>query len=320
MNQDLDNASSHSEYQEIYNNTKPLPWVERNGFAHWVMAIGWVLVALIAFNIVGAIVGVVGIFATVETLDMETILEQLSSNFDILFLANSSGQILIMALATLLVVKLHAVKGDRKNFLRLKLSENVWQVTSLAAILFIVAQPTILFLGWLNSFVPVPQAMAEMQETMAEMISNFLKSDNVLLLGIFHIGVVPAVCEEIMYRGYVQRAFEKSWGIVAAILISGAIFGAYHLQISNFLPLATLGVFLAYVTYISDSLIPAIVAHFINNGGQVIASNFYPEMLDEQISPEMDIPVLLVLLSFVLTAGILYYLYTMRPQEDQISR
>lgn len=264
---------------------------------------------------VGAVVGVIGILSVVEDLNMETMMEELSSNFDILFLANSSGQILIMALATLLVVKLHAVKGERMNFLRLKLSDNVWTVTVLGAILFVVAQPAILFLGWINSFVPVPEVMAEMQDTMAEMISSFLKSDNVLLLGVFHIGVVPAVCEEIMYRGYVQRAFEKSWGVVAAILISGAIFGAYHLQISNFLPLATLGIFLAYVTYISDSLIPAMVAHFVNNGGQVIASNFYPQMLDEKITPEMDVPVLLVIASIVLTAGLLYYMHTLKTEN-----
>ncbi len=221
-----------------------------------------------------------------------------------------------MGLATLLVVKMHAVKGDRKEFLRLKITKNVWHVTAVGAILFVVAQPTILFLGWLNSFVPVPEFMAEMQETMAEMISNFLKSDNALLLGVFHIGLVPAVCEEVMYRGYVQRAFEKSWGITAAILISGAIFGAYHLQISNFLPLATLGVFLAYLTYISDSLVPAMVAHFINNGGQVVASSFYPEMLDAQITPEMDVPTFLIIVSIALTSGVLYYLQSIKNNEE----
>ncbi|HBX67208.1 MAG: CPBP family intramembrane metalloprotease domain-containing protein [Balneola sp.] len=314
---DQQEAASHSEYQEVYENSKPRPWVERNGFAHWAMALTWVLVALIAFNVVGAIVGVIGILATSDNLNMEVMMEELSTNFDILFLANSSGQILIMALATLLVVRLHAVKGERKDFLRLNITKNTWVVTVIAAVLFVVAQPTILFLGWLNSFIPVPEAMAQMQETMAEMIATFLKSDNVLLLGVFHIGIVPAVCEEIMYRGYVQRAFEKSWGIVAAILISGAIFGAYHLQISNFLPLATLGVFLAYVTYISDSLIPAMVAHFVNNGGQVIASSFYPEMLDEKITPDMDIPYLLVFGSMILTAAILYYLKTLKPNEAE---
>lgn len=289
-----------------------IPWVERNGFAHWAVAFGWVLIALIAFNVVGAIVGVVGILLTSDNLDPEAMMQDLSSNFDVLFLANSSGQILIMALATILLVRLHAVQGERKEFLRLKLSSNVWHVTIVGAVLFVVAQPTILFLGWLNSFIPVPDVMAEMQETMAEMITTFLKSDNALLLGVFHIGIVPAICEEIMYRGYVQRALEKSWGIIAAILISGALFGAYHLQISNFIPLATLGVFLAYLTYVSDSLVPAMVAHFVNNGGQVVASSFYPEMLDQKISPEMDIPILLVILSVAGTTFLLYYLHQIK--------
>ncbi|MDZ7806369.1 MAG: type II CAAX endopeptidase family protein [Gracilimonas sp.] len=309
MEQNLNSNSDNQENSEIQQN---IPWVERNGFAHWAVALGWVLIALIAFNIVGAIVGVAGILLTSDNLDPEAMMQDLTSNFDILFLANSSGQILIMALATMLLVKLHAVKGERKEFLRLKLSANVWHVTLVGAMLFVVAQPTILFLGWLNSFVPVPDVMAEMQETMAEMITTFLKSDNALVLGVIHIGVVPAICEEIMYRGYVQRALEKSWGIIAAILISGALFGAYHLQISNFIPLATLGVFLAYLTYVSDSLIPAMVAHFVNNGGQVIASNYYPEMLDQKVSPEMEIPIFLVLISVVGTTFLLYYLHQIK--------
>ncbi|MFP8489351.1 CPBP family intramembrane glutamic endopeptidase [Gracilimonas sp. Q87] len=306
------NLSSDPDTKENPNIQHNIPWVERNGFAHWAVAFGWVLIALIAFNIVGAIVGVAGILLTSENLDPESMMQELSSNFDILFLANSSGQIFIMALATMLLVKLHAVKGKRLEFLRLKLSANVWHVTIVGAILFVVAQPTILFLGWLNSFVPVPDVMAEMQETMAEMITTFLKSDNALILGVIHIGFVPAICEEIMYRGYVQRALEKSWGIIAAILISGALFGAYHLQISNFIPLATLGVFLAYLTYVSDSLIPAMVAHFVNNGGQVIASSYYPEMLDQKISPEMDIPIFLVVISVAATTFLLYYLHQIK--------
>ncbi|SMO56668.1 CPBP family intramembrane glutamic endopeptidase [Gracilimonas mengyeensis] len=311
-----DNSTNEGqEYNEIYQSSLPTPWVERNGFAHWAMALVWVLVALVAFNVVGGIVAVIGIVATTDGLNMEAMMEQLSTNYDVLFLANTSGQILIMALATFLVVRLHVAKQGRKDFLRLKITKNTWQVAALAAVLFVVAQPTIMFLGWLNSFVPVPDYMAEMQETMAEMISNFLKSDNALLIGVFHIGLVPAICEEIMYRGYVQRAMEKSWGITAAILISGAVFGAYHLQVTNFLPLATLGVFLAYVTYISDSLVPAMIAHFVNNGGQVIASSFYPEMLDERITPDMDIPVLLVIGSIGLTVILLYWIRTFKTEN-----
>lgn len=315
-NREANNLTENSDTQ--FTHYEKQPWVERNGFAHAAVAIAWVVIALIAFNIVGAVVGLIGILATAESLDADTITRELTNNFDIIFLANSSGQILIMALATLLVVRLHATKGNRMQYMRLQLSENVWKVSLVGAVLFVAAQPLILFLGWLNSFVPVPDVMREMQDSMAELISKFLKTENVLLLGIVHIGIVPAVCEEVMYRGYIMRALEKSWGITAAILISGLIFGAYHLQLSNILPLATLGIFLAYLTYVSNSIIPAMIAHFVNNGGQVMASNFYPALLDEQITPEMEIPYFLVLLSIFIVAGIIYYLHSIRLESQTI--
>lgn len=296
-----------------------IPWVERNGFAHWAMAICWVVIALVAFNIVGAVAGVIAVIATTGASDVATIMEQMQTNYDAIFMANTAGQVLIFALATLLLTKLHAVKGQRKAFLRLQISPNVWKVTLLSVILFIASQPLILFLGWLNSFLPVPEIFAQLQETMMETITNYLRSDNPIYMAVFYIGVVPAVCEEIMYRGYVMRSFEQKWSIMTAIIVSGIIFGMYHIQPSNILPLSALGILLAYITYISDSLIPAMVAHLVNNGGQVLASSVYPEMLDQQMSPDMELPWGLIVISVIITAGLLYFLHTMRPYKEEAS-
>jgi membrane protease YdiL (CAAX protease family) len=296
---------------------KPLPFVEKNGFSHAFMAIMWVIIAFVGFNLVGAIVGVVGAFAIAPDItDIQAIIESVAENFNLIFWANTSGQVLVMLLGTLLIVKLSAVKGKRKEFLRLKTSANVWQVTGIAVVLTISVYPLVTFLGWLNSFVPAPAFMVEMQESMMGLITKFLQSENALILGIFHIGIVPAVCEEVMYRGYVQRSFEKNWGIWTAIIVSGFIFGAYHLQINNILPLSFLGIMLAYLTYISDSLIPAIVAHFVNNGGQVIASSFYPAMLEESITPETEMPWGLIIVSIIISSGIVYILHRMKPEAS----
>ncbi|MTI89290.1 MAG: CPBP family intramembrane metalloprotease [Balneolaceae bacterium] len=294
-----------------------IPWIERNGFAHWAMAISWVVIALVAFNVVGAVVGIIAVIATTGATDLQTVMEQMQTNYDAIFLANTTGQVFIFALATLLLVKLHAVKGKRRKFLRLQTSSNVWAVTAIAVLLFVAAQPFILFLGWLNSFLPVPEIFSQLQESMMETITNYLKSDNALLMGVFYIGIVPAVCEEIMYRGYVMRCFEKRWSITTAIIVSGIIFGMYHIQPSNVLPLSVLGMLLAYVTYVSDSLIPAMAAHLVNNGGQVIASSFYPEMLDQTMTPETELPWGLVILSVIITAGLLYFLNTLREKEGE---
>jgi membrane protease YdiL (CAAX protease family) len=309
-----------SELNQELNNQfipKPLPFVEKNGFSHAFMAIMWVIIAFVGFNLVGAIVGVVGAFAIAPDItDIQAIIESVAENFNLIFWANTSGQVLVMLLGTLLIVKLSAVKGKRKEFLRLKTSANVWQVTGIAVVLTISVYPLVTFLGWLNSFVPAPAFMVEMQESMMGLITKFLQSENALILGIFHIGIVPAVCEEVMYRGYVQRSFEKNWGIWTAIIVSGFIFGAYHLQINNILPLSFLGIMLAYLTYISDSLIPAIVAHFVNNGGQVIASSFYPAMLEESITPETEMPWGLIIVSIIISSGIVYILHRMKPEAS----
>ena len=92
-----------------------------------------------------------------------------------------------MLLGTLLIVKLSAVKGKRKEFLRLKTSKNVWQVTALAVVLTIAVYPVVTFLGWLNSFVPAPDFMVEMQESMMELITKFLQSEKMLLFLEFSI-------------------------------------------------------------------------------------------------------------------------------------
>lgn len=297
---------------------KPLPFVEKNGFPHWLVALIWIFVALISFNIIGALVSGFAALLLVDDLsDPQAVLTALTENVDILFIGNSTGQILVMALGTLLIVRLSALKGQRRKFLRMQTSKNVWVVSVLAVVLTVAVFPTVTFLGWLNSFFPAPQALLEMQDSMMEMITKFLSSDNVLLLGLFHIGVVPAICEEIMYRGYIQRSLEKSAGIWAAIIISGFIFGAYHLQINNILPLAFLGIILAYVTYISDSIIPAILAHFANNGGQVIATSFYPDMLEQTITPETEMPWRLIIISIIVSSALIYLLYRLKLNPEE---
>ena len=96
------------------------------------------------------------------------------------------------------------------------------------------------FLGWLNAFLPAPEWMAEMQQSMDEMIAKLLGSENILWMSLFHIGLVPSICEEIMYRGHFS-AHLKSLGVYGPLILSGLIFGAYHLQITRILPLLRLG-------------------------------------------------------------------------------
>lgn len=324
MQQDTPNQTESN----VFMNYPETPWVERNGFAHWAMAMIWVFVGLIAFQVVGGIISAILIILSVsDPSNMEVIQQAFSQRLDLVFIGNSSGQLLIIGFASYMISKLHAVRGQHLEFLRIKTSPNVWKVSALGAILFIVVQPTVYFIGWINFVIfdqlvqvfPSLEFFMELQDSMGEMIKRFISTENAVLLALIHIGLVPAIFEEVMFRGYIQRAFEKSWGALTAILVSGLFFGLYHLQPSNILPLATLGILLAYITYISDSLIPAIIAHLLNNGGQVIAGARYPEFLEQEMSTSFDMPVPLVVGSIILTTSLLYLLLKMRnPQPSDV--
>ena len=281
-------------------------WYERNGFNLGVMAIIWVFLALIAFNLVGGIVGLIAaVFLVDDPTNIEALMQVLTEQTTVFFWINTTGQITVFALGSLLVTRLAADSGTRRRFLRLQIDSDTYKYVVWAICLTISSYPAVVFLGWLNAFLPVPEWMAEMQQSMDEMIAKLLGSQNILWMGLFHIGVVPSICEEIMYRGYVQRSLEKSWGIWTAIILSGLIFGAYHLQITRILPLAALGILFAYITYVSNSLIPAMAAHLVNNGGQVILSTIYPEMLDQEFNADTDLPWVVILFGVVILITLL---------------
>lgn len=300
----------------------PRPWVERNGFAHWAVALFWVFAALILFQLVGGAIGAVLLLPEImdaikSGADVDAMQKIFTDNLGKVFIGNSAGQFLIIGLASFLMAKLHAVKGGVFRFLRLQLSPDVWKITALTAVLTLVIMPANGFLGWLNYLVfekmvqvfPGLQWFIETQDSMAEMIKGFISSENAVILAFIHIGIVPALFEEVMFRGYILRAFEKSWGIIAAVLVSGILFGMYHIQPSNIIPLSVLGILFAYVTYISDSLIPAMVAHLLNNGGQVIYGAMNPEFLDQELSGAFDMSaesVLYIAGSFILSAALVY--------------
>ncbi|MBN2731172.1 MAG: CPBP family intramembrane metalloprotease [Balneolaceae bacterium] len=295
------------------------PWVKRNGFSHAGMALLWIVAAFLLFQIFANVLGIILILirsaGSMENFDAANAMELVAQNIDLIFVANSSGQILFLGLATWLFCRLHTNRQNRPSFLRFRLYENTAKILGLVFVLMLVVQPVIWFLGWLNSFVPVPETMEAMQMQQMEMIQSYLTSDGMVLIALFNIALVPAICEEILFRGYVLRSFEKSWGIMWAIVISGIIFGMFHLQLANVLPLASIGILLAFMTWISQSLYPAMLAHFVNNGASVLVGKYYPETAFSELSPETMPPLWLVAVSVVVSGYLIYLLLENRITE-----
>jgi membrane protease YdiL (CAAX protease family) len=98
----------------------------------------------------------------------------------------------------------------------------------------------------------------------------------VLLLLIATVIVAP-LCEEIMFRGYVQRAYERRspW---SGIIVSGVIFTLYHLRFQDAMALVPVAFVLGFVAWRSDSLFPGMLLHAAYNSiasTVLIASSFF---------------------------------------------
>jgi len=299
-------------------NYSMLSWVDRNGFAHWAMALLWLFAALVLFQVVAGVALALFLLMSGEISTTDDLMSTLASRADLLFIGNSIGQILFIGLATFLIARAHVVKQSMRSFLRLNWTSKTPRHLVYGAILVVVVQPVIIYLGYLNSLLPIPELFSEMQMSQYEMIENFLTSEGVLLFGLFHIALVPSLCEEVLFRGYILRAFEKSWGIVAGVVVSGIIFGMFHLQLGNILPLATLGILLGLMTWLSGSIWPAVLAHFINNGSAVVLGVNFPELLFSDISAESLPPVWVLVLSILLSGAVIMLMFQQSEKTTEL--
>jgi hypothetical protein len=86
-----------------------------------------------------------------------------------------------------------------------------------------------------------------------------------LVLVICTVAVVPAVSEELLFRGLVQRDLESVVSGRTSAILAGVIFGLYHLNPFSLVPLITLGVAFGLIVYRSGNITLAMAAHFLNN-------------------------------------------------------
>ncbi len=82
------------------------------------------------------------------------------------------------------------------------------------------------------------------------------------------LAVAAPLCEEAMFRGYIQRAYEGR-SAAASIVATWLLFALFHLRFRGLLALLPISLALSYLAWRTDSLVPGILAHFATNGSQV---------------------------------------------------
>ena len=85
------------------------------------------------------------------------------------------------------------------------------------------------------------------------------------VLVVIVVTVVPALCEETFFRGFIQKSFELKLKPVWAISITSLFFAMYHFNPYGTIPLFLLSAYLGYWAYKSQSIFIPMTIHFLNN-------------------------------------------------------
>ena len=85
------------------------------------------------------------------------------------------------------------------------------------------------------------------------------------MLVIVTVAVVPALSEEILFRGLVQTDLERIMGGWKSAVIAGVIFGLYHVNPFSLVPIVAIGVVFGLIVHRSGTIVLAMAAHFMNN-------------------------------------------------------
>jgi membrane protease YdiL (CAAX protease family) len=160
-------------------------------------------------------------------------------------------------------------------------------------------------------------AAAQMTEKLITMPSASDFVFNALL-----IAVLPAICEEALFRGFLQRTFYRWWGRKhVAVFLSAFIFSAIHVQFFGFLPRFLLGLLLGYLFLWSGDLKLSIFIHFLNNFFSLSVAWFMQgdaENFDVN-TPLANYPVILYFVSAVAGSVLLYLLYKRTRKRTAVS-
>jgi len=100
------------------------------------------------------------------------------------------------------------------------------------------------------------------------------------LLTLFLMALTPAVCEEALFRGPILRGLRTRLSPAGTAILTGLLFGIFHLDPWRLLPTAILGVALSGIALASDSIVPAMVAHFVNNASLILLARLHADDTD----------------------------------------
>lgn len=149
-----------------------------------------------------------------------------------------------------------------------------------ATLLFLASIPFVSWLTEWNEGMKLPESLKSLEAIIREMedmaqaeTEKMLNTDTIggLMANLTVIALIAAVGEELTFRGVMQPWLTKACrNPHLGIVLDAIVFSAIHMQFYGFVPRLVLGIVLGYTAYVSRSLWPSILIHFLNNATTVV--------------------------------------------------
>lgn len=197
--------------------------------------------------------------------------------------------------------------------------------------------PLTVELGALIKLLPLGEDAAASNAKMETLFKTFLHMDSAsdLVERLFAMALLPAVGEELLFRGVIMRfVYSSSRNIHVSILVAAFVFTLAHSQVYNFLPILLSGMLLGYIYYWTGSIWLNIWAHFVYNGVQIAMIYVSATRSGGQISSSPEhYPLPIIVISAVLFSVFIFLLkrkstplprdwsndYSQKELEDRLS-
>jgi membrane protease YdiL (CAAX protease family) len=193
----------------------------------------------------------------------------------------------------------------------------------ISIVILLLSLPAVGMLGDWNQhihFGSLDQSLRAWNQKLQDMTVAMLKMPNwrTLVYNLVLIAVIPAIAEEMFFRGVLQRLFvrmsHRAW---VGILIASVVFSLVHVEMLGFFPRAALGIILGLIYYFSGNLWYSILAHFVNNGAQVLLLFlFQRHYIHFDISKNTPTPVAAGVISVVVVIGLFVVFWKFIPRKS----
>jgi membrane protease YdiL (CAAX protease family) len=239
-----------------------------------------------------------------------------SAPVNALRLMTTGGQILFILLPALVFAKWFY--EDVSTIIRIKIPR--WEEVGLFILGIVILTPLLQnylyiqnyifeYLAKISPFVNQVKSFFDSLDKLVENTYGDLLSANNIFEGLFVVivvSVVPALCEETMFRGFIQKSFEFKLKPFWAALITAVFFGAYHFNPYGLIPLVGLGLYFGFAAYTSNSIFIPMILHFLNNFAAVILYFVFgnDELINTTVESSVDLKSNVLVFTILLLAFI----------------